>query len=260
MHTQWRDAARRTFGDGAGDADRFGVRAGARRSRSGDAGAATRSRRDAVVAGRPRLRCKSTRRQRAGADASTDSATDARTSTMRRAGGIFPRRSGADARRSNPRVSRPLRRRPDRVRARNGVRRPMRIRRSKCSACDGRQPARLAALFAEELGAVLQVARARRGEWCVQRFAAVGLGACVHDIGAPQAAASRRRSKRRHDACSMPTPRRCNVVGPRRAIGCSGCATIPPARTKSSRALLPTIRACVRSSRLRRPTTWWRRT
>ena len=62
--------ARRTFRNGADDVDRIRVRAGARRSQSGDAGVAARSRAHATVAGRSRRRCKSTRRQRAGADAS----------------------------------------------------------------------------------------------------------------------------------------------------------------------------------------------
>ena len=67
------------------------------------------------------------------------------------------------------------------------------------------------------------------------RFAAVGLGDCVHDVGAPHARSVESSYAAAIVGCSTPTARLCSVVGPKRVIGCSGCATIPAARTKSSR-------------------------
>ena len=70
MHTQWRDERGEHVGDGADDVDRLGVRAGAGRAQSGDAGAAARSRSHAVAARRSRRRRQPARRQCAGANAS----------------------------------------------------------------------------------------------------------------------------------------------------------------------------------------------
>ena len=61
---------------------------------------------------------------------------------------------------------------------------------------------RCAALFNEELGAVLQVRAARRRRACARRFARHGLARCVHAIGRPQRRRSRACSARRRGCCS----------------------------------------------------------
>ncbi len=101
----------------------------------------------------------------------------------------------------------------------------------------------IAALFAEELGAVLQVREADLGR-AEAGLARHGLGAFARRIG-------KRRSRRSHPhrrggprARRRQTGARCTPPGPRRPGACRSCATSRPARTRNAtRASMPTIRA-----------------
>ena len=95
----------------------------------------------------------------------------------RRLRAFFARDAAARRRRQAARVSRSLRRRRDRQRARDGVRRRARPRARHHRAST---PIRSRALFAEELGAILEVARARRR---ARARRARRAGFAVHAIG-----------------------------------------------------------------------------
>ncbi len=100
-----------------------------------------------------------------------------------------------------------------------------------------------ARLFAEELGAVLQV-RTDDVPQVLAVFAAHGLGDCVHDIGAPTIGDAPAGRLRQRDT-SQPGGRSCAARGARPRTRCACCATIRPARGRNlPRSWTKRIRAC----------------
>ena len=108
--------------------------------------------------------------------------------------------------------------------------------------------AAVAELFAEELGAVLQVESARLAAKCTRCSREPG-SARSSTTSAPSnrwtAWSSRRRAARR---CSTSRAPNCAARGPRSVTACRRCATTRPARRKStSGRSMPMIRACSRT-------------
>ncbi len=106
----------------------------------------------------------------------------------------------------------------------------------------------LAALFSEELGAVLQVRDADLA--AVQaHFAAAGLGGVRARARAPRARRRRVHPQRRSRGVPRIRAPRCTAPGPSSAFACRRCATTPTARARNTtRCSMPTIPASRRGS------------
>ena len=256
MRTTWRDpaTAAREGGDGAAVADRVGVRAGGRCAQGADAAASARPRRDAAAVDRSRRRAASARRLGAGAG-------------LRPAGRCVPRIS--TIRRGSPRSS-------TLVQALNrdglllayhdvadgGVFATLAEMAfaSRCGlaiSIDDMAGDPLATLFAEELGAVVQV---RAGDLDADACAARGGGPCRACSSGARRRTTACASSRATPCCSTRRASTCIAHGRRRRTRCSGCATTRTPRPRNTTgSWTPATRAFVRASRSIRPTTSRRR-
>ena len=93
----------------------------------------------------------------------------------------------------------------------------------------------LAALFSEELGAVLQIRAADRAK-VMGALRAAGLGEHAHVIGQLNARDEIRITRNNRSRCSPPSATTCSASGARPAGACRRCATTRSARARSTTA------------------------
>ena len=100
-----------------------------------------------------------------------------------------------------------------------------------------RRPTRSAILFAEELGAVVQVRRRRSSTRCIVAATAAGLAA-TRRRHARRAATRIRIACGERDQCSTSRASTCTAHGRRPRMRCSACATTPDAADEEYARLL----------------------
>ncbi len=154
------------------------------------------------------------------------------------AGGVLRRGARGGERRPRPRLPRPLRRRPARDAGRDGLRRPHAALRSTSAPASPTRSRRCAPRSSARCCRC-----ARPISWrCMRCWRGTGSRASAAR-SAGRSAAGASGSRAASASCSMSRSSSCGAPGRRRAFGCASCATIRPARARSStRWPMPTIR------------------